>query len=93
MRTSADAYLSQVNKSKAFRGGFRTLRRVLSLLLVILGVFWGLKLHGITMAGEAFCGKEEHTHGEDCVLWELICPLEEVQGHTHTEECLYKTLQ
>ena len=35
-------------------------------LLVILAVFWWLKLTGITIAGEAFCGKVEHVHSADC---------------------------
>ena len=35
-------------------------------LFVVIGVFWWLKLIGITMAGEAFCGMEEHTHFREC---------------------------
>ena len=35
-------------------------------LLVILLVFWSLKLTGIGVAGEAFCGKEEHDHAAGC---------------------------
>ena len=42
-------------------------------LLVVLGIFWWLKLTGITMAGEAFCGIPEHVHGDECVTSVLIC--------------------
>ena len=49
-------------------------------LLVILIVFWSLKLTGIGIAGEAFCGKEEHTHDATCVT----CTVEE---HIHTADC------
>ena len=62
MRTTADTYLLQVNISNTVRSGFRRTQWLLS-FMVILGVFWGLKLTGITMAGEAFCGIEEHVHG------------------------------
>ena len=61
LRTTADMYLSQVNRSQRARDFFRRTQRMLS-LLVILSVFWGLKLTGITMAGEAFCGMDEHVH-------------------------------
>lgn len=54
---------------------------------VILVVFWCLKLTGITLAGEAFCGHEEHVHDENCVAGSLICVTEELQGHIHEENC------
>ena len=54
-------------------------------LVVILGVFWCLKLTGITMAGEAFCGMAEHVHGEACRT--LVCEQEESETHTHTDDC------
>ena len=92
MRTSADIYLAQLNTSNEVRRSFRKTVQTLS-LLVILGVFWGLKLTGITMAGEAFCGMEEHVHGEGCVLQELICETEETPAHAHTEDCIYKVLK
>ena len=88
MRISADTYLSQVNIGNTVQRSFRRTQRLLT-LLVIPAVFWCLKLTGITMAGEAFCGMEEHVHSEDCVLQELICQVEETPGHIHTEDCLY----
>ncbi len=52
-------------------------------LVVILGVFWGLKLTGITLAGQAHCGKIEHKHSAECQTKTLICELEET---TQTQE-------
>jgi len=68
--------LNIINKDK------RNLRRIIPILslIVILMVFWSLKLTGIGIAGEAFCGKEEHIHSEECI----DCTIEE---HTHTASC------
>ena len=49
-------------------------------LAVVLIVFWSLKLTGIGIAGEAFCGKEEHIHNEECGS----CTKEE---HIHIASC------
>ena len=46
---------------------------LISALVVVIIVFWWLKLVGITVTGEAFCGIDEHTHGEECYISELIC--------------------
>lgn len=92
MRTSADTYLSQVNRSNSVRSRFHRTQRILS-FLVIICVFWGLKLTGITMAGDAFCGIGEHTHGENCVLQKQVCTQEEIPAHVHEEACLSRTLQ
>lgn len=55
-------------------------------LCVVLLVFWWLKLTGITLAGDAFCGLDEHSHTNACYTadGELICPLKE---HIHTSGC------
>ena len=47
---------------------------------VILVVFWSLKLTGIGIAGEAFCGQEEHVHSESCT----DC---QIQEHIHIASC------
>ena len=85
-------YLARQSQQEAFR---RTLYQTLLILslLVTVGVFWGLKLTGITMAGEAFCGYEEHSHGEGCIQQTLICEIPEVQAHAHSEACLEQILQ
>ncbi|MBQ4648226.1 MAG: hypothetical protein IJB76_03590 [Clostridia bacterium] len=65
-------------------------KRLLVLMLaitVVLGVFWWLKLIGITMADEAFCGMDEHTHNEACLA--EGCEKEE---HTHIASC-YSNLE
>jgi len=77
--TSEEKRLEQLNISNADRFKLRQIIPALSLIVVLL-VFWSLKLTGIGIAGEAFCGMEEHLHGEDCVN----CTLEE---HIHDAGC------
>ena len=72
-------YLAQVHTRKTMHGRLRQALLILS-LVVILAVFWGLKLTGITLAGEAFCGKTEHIHTADCEN----CALAE---HIHDKTC------
>ena len=91
MQSKADLYLSQLKKSNSIRKLVRQTLQALS-LIVTLTVFWGLKLTGITMAGEAFCGLDEHTHTENCPLQTLVCPLEEVEPHIHAEDCIFREL-
>ena len=66
------------------RDSFRSFGRQAVLILsmlVVVSVFWSLKLTGITMAGEAFCGMDEHVHTEACYETEEVCAIEE---HIHT---------
>ncbi len=56
-------------------------------LIVSLLVYWQLRLHGIAITNETFCGYEEHTHTEECYEYTFICGLEESEGHTHDESC------
>ena len=88
---NTEGYLAQLNIGESFRGTLRRSFLILA-LLVILAVFWSLKLTGITMAGDAFCGHTEHIHGESCDLRELICPDEEIAPHSHDWTCNPKTL-
>lgn len=54
-------------------------------ILVAILVFWGLKLVGITVTGDALCGFEEHTHVSECYIEEeLVCTVPE---HIHSGEC------
>ena len=73
------------------RSNIRQMIAVLS-LIVVLGVFWCLKLTGITMAGEAFCGIDEHVHGEKCPTAVLICEQKEAKAHIHSEKCILREL-
>ena len=61
---------------------FRLLATFLVMLLCTL-----LILQALTAEMALVCGKEEHTHDEDCYEKELVCTLEEGEGHTHTEDC------
>ena len=70
-------------------------------LVVVLVVFWSLKLTGIGIAGEAFCGMQEHTHGDSCLQKTLICtqtetepsaPEESIEPHVHTDTCYEMTV-
>ena len=90
MKERVNAFFLQLNRGTLLRG----MRQITALLsfLVIIGVFWGLKLTGITMAGEAFCGMDEHVHTEECQKQTLICTLEETPGHVHTDDCRIKEL-
>ena len=72
--------LEQLNINTRDRHSLRQIVTTLS-LIVILVVFWSLKLTGIGIAGEAFCGKDEHIHTEACLG---SCSLEE---HIHVESC------
>ena len=86
MKERVNAFFLQLNRGTLLRG----MRQITALLsfLVIIGVFWGLKLTGITMAGEAFCGFEEHRHDDTCLSVTLICTQEETPGHVHDESCI-----
>ncbi len=86
-----DRYIEKVKASNKFTMKMKQFMPVLS-LMVIISVFWSLKLIGITLAGEAFCGKEEHIHDEKCGQPVLICELNETEGHYHTENCLAQQL-
>lgn len=66
-------------------------RRMLAVLLVLSlvvsgNVFWVLRQTGVTMAGTAACGIEEHGHTDECFETVLSCGLSE-EPHRHTDEC------
>ena len=79
MPEKTEAFLLRYYKTNIHKRNIRQILMILS-LVVILAVFWGLKLTGIGIAGEAFCGKEEHAHTEECVN----CTKEE---HIHIASC------
>ena len=78
MRPRTHPDFLQLNIGNAIRRVARTALTPLSLLIALV-VFWCLKLTGITMAGEAFCGFTEHIHGPDCPTQVLLCQLPEVE--------------
>ena len=65
--------LSQFHIEKRRRQRMASVLFVLS-LFVAIGISWNLRLTGITMANETFCGQEEHQHSEECLMEKnLIC--------------------
>ncbi|MBE6649577.1 MAG: Cna B-type domain-containing protein [Ruminococcaceae bacterium] len=78
--------IETVSKTNRFKKQVRAFLPILS-LLVVLGVFWWLKTTAITLAGDAFCGMEEHKHSEECE--KTLCQLEE---HIHKATC-YSDMQ
>ena len=56
--------------------------------LVVFCTVYALILPALTAEADTYCGKEEHTHTEDCYKDKLICGKEEGQGaHHHTDDC------
>lgn len=53
-------------------------------IAVTINVFWTLRQTGLTMAGDATCGIQEHTHDEACSTETMQCELEE---HVHSIMC------
>ena len=92
MHSIADNYISRQHIKNALEAKRKHILWVLS-LFVVLAVFWVLKLTGITMAGEAFCGIEAHVHSTECGQYLLICEKEEQEPHTHSESCIAPQLE
>ena len=56
--------------------------------LVVFCTVYALILPALTAEADTYCGKEEHTHTEDCYEEKLICGKEEGEGaHHHTDDC------
>lgn len=89
MHNTLSDCLGAVKKNKRFRISSITVLLVLS-LLVSANVFWGLKQTGLTLAGTAACGYEEHTHSDECYNRILVCAISNTI-HTHGEGC-YKSV-
>ena len=83
MPEKSENYLEQVNTGIRFRHYLWRIVAIFS-IVVVLWVFWHLKLTGIGIAGEAFCGHAEHCHDEQCMNEETTCQLKE---HIHDETC------
>ena len=69
-------------------------QKVLSVLaaVVVFVTTYMLILPAITLENNVVCGKEEHTHTEDCYTIkpetkELTCTLESLELHKHTSAC------
>lgn len=53
---------------------------------------YALILPAITVNSDTYCGKEEHTHSDDCYTMELICGLEEGAVSEARTETITKTV-
>ena len=75
-------------------------RRTVAVLacVVVFCTTYALILPAITLSEDTYCGKEEHTHTEECYKLRLICgydaeqlpetePEPTKQPHIHTEDC------
>jgi len=78
-------YLGAIQETKSLKEHLKMLLPLFS-VLIVAGVFWWLKLTGITLAGDAFCGMDEHVHDETCQNLLLVC-MDESEEHEHTELC------
>ncbi len=67
-------------KHKKFRTDSKKLATVFLIAAFIISVivFWWLKLVGVTVTGEAFCGLDEHTHSSTCYISELVCGFSDI---------------
>ncbi|MBM6948046.1 isopeptide-forming domain-containing fimbrial protein [Mordavella massiliensis] len=86
MREDVKSIIRRADKRRKRR---RKIYAGLALLAVLVAGFvsWKLILPGIALGGDAYCGREEHTHSGACYEEVLICGQEESAGHTHTEAC------
>ena len=73
-----------LDKHKKFRIDSKKLATVffISAFIVAIIVFWWLKLIGITVTGEAFCGLDEHIHDSECYISEVICGFDDDKSGT-----------
>ena len=58
---------------------------------VVFCTVYALILPAITLESGVYCGMTEHTHGEECWQEQLVCGLEEGEGHVHTGDCYEET--
>ena len=69
---------------------FRRWSKLVTILacVVVFCTTYALILPAVTMTSETYCGKEAHTHTEECYERELICTLgSDEDVHEHTDAC------
>ena len=69
---------------------FRRWSKLVTILacVVVFCTTYALILPAVTMTSETYCGKEAHTHTEECYERELICTLGSDEDiHEHTDAC------
>lgn len=85
-----ESLLRQAAKLKQKNHDHKRWRKAVSILacVVVFCTVYALILPAVTMEKTAYCGKEEHTHTEDCYEKQLICGKEEGEGaHQHSDDC------
>ena len=84
LQASLEKQIRKRNRKKVWK-------KIVSVLgsIVVFCTTYALILPAITMTETAYCGLEEHKHGENCYQSNLICEhVEEiVELHTHNENC------
>lgn len=78
-------YLRQYKRNRSHRAFVAILSCFV--LCITIGL---LVLPGISMEADTYCGKEAHTHSDECYGLELICPeatAETQSAHVHTDAC------
>ena len=85
-RENTIEYLSVIKEVKSWKQRIAAMLPIIS-LFVVIAVFWGLKLTGITLAGEAFCGYDEHEHGDSCYSEGNPDPICGIEEHIHKPGC------
>ena len=83
--TQLEELVQEKNNHHTRRQRATSILLVLS-LLVTSTVFYNLRLTGITLAGDAHCGIEEHQHKDTCYEYILTCPIPETEEPTNTNE-------
>ena len=61
-------------------------------LIVMVSVFWSLRQPGLTLAGDASCRIQEHTHDDTCGISVCVCDLSE-EPHIHDQSCYQVNLE
>lgn len=85
-----ESLLRQAAKLKQKNHDHKRWQKAVSILacVVVFCTVYALILPAVTMEKTAYCGKEEHTHTEDCYEKQLICGKEEGEGaHQHSDDC------
>ncbi len=85
MNNSIELKMSEAVKGRSLKYKLIAIMLVVS-LIVVPSVFWWLKLTGITMAGDAFCGITEHVHSDECMQKTLVCNALQITEEELTHE-------
>lgn len=88
MRDILGVSLERLKRIKNRNKRWSALLLILS-LVVALDVFWILRQPGLTLAGDASCGIQEHTHDDTCGQLVCTCNMPE-EPHIHSDAC-YET--